>query len=249
MPGRRVRVIGEGRAGGSFAGALATVGWVVAPSLGRGDDVTGAAAGVDLLVIATPDAAVAGVAAAVAPDPTTVVAHLSGALGLDALEPHLRRAPVHPLVSLPDAERGARRLTTGVTFALAEGGDPLGVEVVADLGGRALTVADADRAAYHAAACIASNHLVALLGQAERVAALAGVPLDAYFDLIRGTIDNVEALGPRAALTGPAARGDWETIDRHLTAIATGEHDTYRAMVAAARRLVDAGPPPNEGAP
>ena len=249
MPGRRVRVIGAGRAGGSLSGALASVGWMVEPPLRRGDDVARAADHVDLLVIATPDAAVAEVAAAVDPRPGTVVSHLSGALGLDALEPHPRRAPIHPLVALPDAERGARRLTTGVTFALAEGGDPLGAEVVADLGGRALTVADADRAAYHAAACIASNHLVALLGQAQRVAALAGVPLDAYLDLVRGTVDNIEALGPHAALTGPASRGDWATIERHLAAMPAAEHETYQAMVAEARHLVDAGRPTNEGAP
>jgi len=249
MPGRRVRVIGVGRAGGSLAGALASVGWAVAPPLGRGDDATRAAHGVDLLVIATPDGAVAEVAAAVEPNAAAVVGHLSGALGLDVLEPHPRRMPLHPLVALPDADRGARRLTTGVTFALAAGGDPMGDEVVADLGGRALLVDDADRAAYHAAACIASNHLVALLGQAERVAALAGVPLAAYLDLVRGTVDNVESLGPAAALTGPAARGDWATIDRHLAAMPAAEHDTYNMMAAEAGRLAGVRRPPTEGAP
>ncbi|MDQ3757886.1 MAG: DUF2520 domain-containing protein, partial [Actinomycetota bacterium] len=54
-----VRVIGPGRAGQSLADALAAVGWRVHPMLGRGDDVAAAAADVDLLVIATPDAAVA----------------------------------------------------------------------------------------------------------------------------------------------------------------------------------------------
>jgi len=232
---RTLRVVGPGRAGGSLAGALGAAGWRVERPVRRGDDLAGAAAGVDLLVIATPDAAIAEVAAAVAPG-DAVVAHLAGSLGLDVLAPHERRAAVHPLVSLPNVDVGAERLRDGAWFAVA--GEPIASEVVADLGGHAFAVADADRAAYHAAACIASNHLVALLGQVERVAATAGVPLEAYLDLVRGTVDNVAALGPAAALTGPAARGDWATIDRHLAALDPSERPAYEALMRAARRLV-----------
>lgn len=231
-----LRVIGPGRAGGALSIALADVGWSVAPALGRGDDLRGAAEGVDLLVIATPDAAIAEVAATVTPGPSAVVAHLAGSLGLDVLAPHHRTASIHPLVALPSPELGAHRLR-GAWFAVA--GAPIADQVVGDLGGRALRVADADRAAYHAAAVIASNHLVALLGQAERVAASAGVPLEAYLDLVRATVDNVADLGPAAALTGPAARGDWATIDRHLAALDPAERPGYEAMVALARRLVE----------
>lgn len=229
-----LRIIGPGRAGGSVSLALGRAGWHVLPALGRGDDLTNAAEGVDLLIIATPDASVADVAAAVTPVPTTVVAHLAGSLGLDVLAPHSRRAALHPLVSLADASVGAERLQ-GAWFAVA--GDPLVRDVVEVLGGRAMEVADADRAAYHAAACIASNHLVALLGQVERVAASAGLPLDAYLDLVRGTVDNVAQLGPAAALTGPMARGDWETVSHHLAALDASERPTYEAMAAAAGRL------------
>ena len=67
---------------------------------------------------------------------------------------------------------------------------------------------DADRARYHAAACVASNHLVALLGQVERLAADAGVPLEAFLPLVRATLDNVDELGParRAHRTGRSWR-------------------------------------------
>jgi predicted short-subunit dehydrogenase-like oxidoreductase (DUF2520 family) len=164
----------------------------------------------------------------------TVVMHLAGSLGLDVLDPHVRRAALHPLVSMPSAAVGAVRLR-GATFAVA--GDPMVDEVIEALGGRSFTVADADRAAYHAAACIASNHLVALLGQVERVAATVGLPLDAYLPLVRATLDNVAALGPVAALTGPAARGDQVTIDAHVAALAPDERDAYLAMVAMAQRL------------
>lgn len=227
-----LRLIGPGRAGLSLARALAARGWEVAPPLGRSDDPSGAAAGVDLLVVATPDAAVAAVAARVEPVATTVVAHLSGALGLDALDPHPRRGALHPLRSIPSPD------TDLVSAWWAVAGDELVRAVVADLDGHVVEVTDEGRAAYHAAACIASNHLVGLLGQAERVAAAAGVPLAAYLDLVRGTLDNVERLGPAAALTGPVARGDRATVARHLAALPDDERPGYLAGVALAERLV-----------
>src|SRR5882672_14975 len=107
---RRLRVVGPGRAGGAFALALRQAGWRVLPSLRRGDSLADAAANVDLVLIATPDAAIAEVAAAVTPSATAVVAHCSGITSLDALAPHPRRTSVHPLAALPSAELGAERL-------------------------------------------------------------------------------------------------------------------------------------------
>lgn len=232
----RLRTIGAGRAGGSLAAALAAAGWDVLPALGRGDDVAAAADGVDLLVIATPDVAVAEVAAAVTPAADVVVAHLSGSLGLAPLRAHARAAVLHPLVALPDPERGAARLR-GAWFGLAAEGDPLAVEVVAALGGQVVTVAEGDWARYHAAAVIAANHLVALLGQVERVAGTVGVPLAAYLDLARGSLDDVAELGPAAALTGPVRRGDTATVAAHLAALPPEERAAYQALSEEAARL------------
>jgi predicted short-subunit dehydrogenase-like oxidoreductase (DUF2520 family) len=229
-----VRIIGPGRAGTSLALALTNAGWDVAPMLGRRDELAGAAAGVDLVVVATPDDAVRAAARSIAPEPTTVVAHLAGSLGLKALAPHVRRAAVHPLVALPTPELGAKRLV-GAWFAVA--GDPLAGRVVQALGGRSFEVDDDQRAVYHAAAVIASNHVVALLGQVERLGDEVGVPFEAYLDLARATLDNVATLGPRRALTGPAARGDEATIRRHLRALPPDERAAYRALAAAARTL------------
>lgn len=229
-----LRVIGPGRAGLSLTRALARCGWDVEEPIGRGADVTSAARGVDLLVLATPDSAIAEVASAIDPVPSTVVAHLSGSLGLSVLSPHTRRAALHPLVAMPDPERGAAALV-GAWFAVS--GDPLVREVVAGLQGHAVEIDDAQRAAYHAAACIASNHLVGLLGQAERIAAAVGVPFEAYHSLVRATVENVARLGPAAALTGPVSRGDWETVERHLEAIADSEVSGYCAGASLAGRL------------
>ena len=119
-------------------------------------------------------------------------------------------------------------------------------EIVECLGGRAVEVADGDRAAYHAAACIAANHVVALLGQVERVAAAVGLDLESFLPLTRAAVDDVAALGARAALTGPARRGDWATLSRHLDALPEGERAGYQAGAALATRLAesDAAPAP-----
>lgn len=243
----RLRVIGAGRAGSALALALGRAGWDVVGLLGRGEAVGDALDGTDLLVIATGDGAVREVAAEVEPSDRAVIAHLAGSLGLDVFGScHRRRAALHPLVALPNAELGARRLASGAWFATA--GDPLVERAVSDLGGHSFTVADVDRPAYHAAAVLASNHLVALLGQVERIAAPLKVPTAAFIDLARATLDNVEELGPAAALTGPVARGDWDAVARHLAAIDPTERAAYRAMAEAARRLIaDDGLPPDLG--
>lgn len=230
-----VRIIGPGRAGGALARALADAGWRVDGPLGRDHDPAAATSGARLLLLTVPDGDVASVAASLAPG-EAVIAHVAGSLGLDVLAPHARVASVHPLVSLPDAELGARRLRRA-WFAVA--GHPIASEVVAALGGRAVEVADGDRTTYHAAAVVAANHLVALLGQVDRLARTVDVPLEAYLDLARGALDNVAEVGPVAALTGPVARGDRATVARHLAAIPVLERTAYSVLAEAAQRLVD----------
>ena len=143
---------------------------------------------------------------------------------------------MHPLVSLPSADLGAERLR-GAWFAVA--GDAEVDSLVTALGGRSFAITDSARPLYHAAAVISSNHLVALLGQAERVADLAGVPLEVMLDLARDTVDNVRRLGPAAALTGPAARGDEATIARHLKALPPDERAVYETLLNEAKRLAE----------
>jgi predicted short-subunit dehydrogenase-like oxidoreductase (DUF2520 family) len=232
---KSVRFIGPGRAGLSLARALSGVGFHVAGILGRQDDQTDAAVGVDALIIATPDDAVASVAARVRPVDGCVVVHLAASLGLDVLGSHARRASLHPLVPLPNPSIGERRLSGGISFAVA--GDPIADEMARALGGRSFEVDDSERASYHAAACIAANHVVALLGQVERIAAAAGLDVNAFLDLSRAAIDDVARLGPAAALTGPAAREDWATLERHRRALPEDERPGYNAGVALANRL------------
>ncbi len=230
-----VRIVGPGRAGSSLADALAAAGWAVAPTVTRADPLAGAARDVDLCVLAVPDAAIVDVADAIEPVGDTLVAHLAGSLGSDVLAPHPRRAAMHPLASLPDRRRGAATLTAGVWWAVE--GDPGAHAVVADLNGRMIAVPPEARPAYHAAACIAANHLVVLLAQVERIAAAAGLPSAPFYALAAGALANARAEGAAAALTGPAARGDLATIARHLDALDPSEAALYRPLAAAAATL------------
>ena len=209
-----VRVIGSGRAGRSFAKAIDELDdWDVLEMRGRGVPLEDAAADCDLVLIATPDSAIDDVAGAIEPG-RAVVAHVAGSVGLDELLPHERRAALHPLMSLPDPEIGAERLRGG-WFAVA--GDPIVSDLAEALGGRTFSIADDDRALYHAAAAVASNHLVALLGHAARLGDAAGVPAEALMALALGSAQSAAMLGPAAALTGPAARGDEATLAAHPT--------------------------------
>lgn len=235
--GARVRIVGAGRAGSSFGRALTNAGWDVAPIVRRGEPLVDAGRDVDAVIIATTDGAIAEVAAAIEPVATTAVLHLSGALGPDPVARHPRHGVLHPLVALPDGERGAERLV-GAWFGLADGGDPIAGTIVADLRGRAVHVAQGDWPRYHAAAVIAANHLVALLGQAERVAATVGLPLAALLGLAEGSLRDVADIGPAAALTGPVRRGDLATVQRHLDHLPADERDAYRAMAEQAARLL-----------
>jgi predicted short-subunit dehydrogenase-like oxidoreductase (DUF2520 family) len=235
-----IRIIGPGRAGSSFARALRAVGHEVPAPLRREEQLAAAAHGVDVLILAVPDDEIATVAAAVEPDARCCVVHLTGSLGVEVLAPHPRRGAMHPLVPLPNAEVGEARLRSGVTMAVA--GDRAAADLATSLGARLVAIADEDRPAYHAAACVAANHVVALLGQVERIAASVGLDLDAFLGLTRAALDDVGALGPHDALTGPASRGDWATIARHLDALPASERAAYGAGVALCLELAGTGP-------
>lgn len=233
---RRFTLVGPGRAGRSISAALSELGWELIETYGRRDDPQHAARDVELCVIATPDSEIERTASRIDVGDATVM-HLSGATPLSALAPHVG-AGLHPLVSLADATLGARSLRSA-WFAVA--GEPVAREIAQALSGRWFELGDDDRDLYHAAAVVGSNHLVALLGQVERVAAEVGVPLEAFLALAMSSIENTAELGPADALTGPAARGDDETIQRHRAALLgrlPDELAAYDAMLELAKRLV-----------
>ncbi|MBL3685708.1 DUF2520 domain-containing protein [Leucobacter zeae] len=231
----RIQVIGRGRMGAALERSLAEAGAELLPALGRRDVEASAATGrlageADLVLLAVPDAAIADVARRIAPG--RLVGHLSGITGIAALAPH-EAFGLHPLMTVagPDARFAG-------AYAAVDGGTPRALaaaERLAErLGMRTFRVADADRAAYHASASIASNFLVVLEGVAERLAATAGVPREALVPLAEAALRNWGAAGAESALTGPIARGDTETAERQRAAVADRLPDSLRLFDALA---------------
>ena len=86
---------------------------------------------------------------------------------------------------------------------------------------------------------MASNHLVALMGQVQHLAESIGLDLEDFIDLAQQSLDDVRLVGPDAALTGPASRGDLSTIDAHLAAMDEADRSAYVAMANAAFDLAE----------
>jgi predicted short-subunit dehydrogenase-like oxidoreductase (DUF2520 family) len=125
----------------------------------------------------------------------------------------------------------------GVPCAVA--GEPIARELAAALGMRPVEIADAHRAAYHAAASIASNFLVTIESAAERLAGSAGASRELLVPLVRATVESWAERGP-GALTGPIARGDEFTVARQRAAVAERTPDLlglFDALAAATREL------------
>jgi len=245
----RCAVIGAGRLGHALGAALTDAGFEVEGPLGRGADPSA-----DVVLLTVPDDEIATAAATLTPLRARFVGHCSGATTLAPLAGHAAFS-LHPLMTVPageagppEADDGTRRRApapfAGAGAAIA-GSTPAALAIAETLAGalrmRAVEVADADRAAYHAAASIAANFLVTLEGAAERLAATAGVPRELLVPLARAALENWAATGAEQALTGPVARGDEATIARQRAAVeerAPDLLDTFDALVAASRGLV-----------
>jgi predicted short-subunit dehydrogenase-like oxidoreductase (DUF2520 family) len=236
----RLAIVGRGRVGTALASALRQAGFDVAGPLGRGSD----GAGAEAVLLCVPDAQIATAAALIAPG--RLVGHTSGATPLDALTPH-ERFSLHPLMTVTGAAEKARFEGAGAAIA---GSTPRARAFAARLADalklRAVHIPDHDRAAYHAAASIASNFLVTLEAAAERLFATAGADRRLLLPLIRATVENWATLGPQQALTGPVARGDEATIARQRATVADRTPDLlplFDCLVQATRQLA-ASPAP-----
>lgn len=207
-------------------------------------------AGASIVIIATPDAAITGAAAALSElgvvTSAHTVLHLSGLHDRSSLAPladsGAALGSLHPLQAVSDAAAAPERLRGA--HAGIEGDE----RAVACAEGLALAVGmipvrlpPGSKPGYHAAAAIASNLTVALYALATRVAEQAGVPADAvpsmYLGLLRGTVENLAAGGAAAALTGAIRRGDEATVRAHLLALSPGDREVYRVLGKEALRL------------
>lgn len=220
-----IAIVGRGRLGTALSRALGTP-----PPLGRGADPHGARA----VLLCVPDAEIRRVASGISPGP--LVGHCSGATTLEPLAGH-HAFSLHPLMTV--TAEGARFEGAGAAIA---GSTPEALAfargLAESLGMSPVEIPDEDRAAYHAAASIASNFLVTLEAAAERV--LGEERRDLLVPLVRATVENWAALGAEKALTGPVARGDDVTVARQRKAVAERAPDltdVFDALVEATKAL------------
>lgn len=236
---------GPGRVGTSLARWAEKGGATLVEAAGREGVDELASGGQDLLLVAVPDRALAEVAAALARRPQArVVLHTAGGTSGEVLAP-LRAGgsavgSFHPLKAfprpLPDPAEAA-----GVFFAVDGDADAeaLARRLAGAWGAVAGRVPEDVRALYHFAATLAAGGAVTLLAAAGEIAARLGLPAavtTGYLELCRGAVAEATRAGdPAAALTGPAVRGDGETISRHLEALATHAPDKLELARALTR--------------
>ena len=239
-----VALLGAGRLGSSLALALDAAGYRVVAVASRRRAAASALAKrlkraevrtarelwerAPWVFLTVPDDELARVSAGAQVQPGQAVVHCSGALGLDALarvaERGGLRGCLHPLQAFP--QRFAPERLRGVSCGIEGDGALAGplARMVRALGARPFSLRGADRARYHAAAVLASNYVVALRAAAEDAWALAGLPRAqagrALQPLTQGAVDALGSLSLERALTGPIARGDVQTVARHLQALA-----------------------------
>ena len=200
----------------------------------------------ELLIIATPDDQIAKLAETLArldwgTDRPTTVLHTSGALSASVLSPLREKnwstGSLHPLVSVSEPKAGARLLRGA--FWSVEGDKravQLGRTIVRDLDGKSFSISSENKPLYHAAAVMASGNVTALFDVAISMLAECGLTRrqaqTALLPLLASAVRNLEELDPARALTGTFARGDIETVKRHLASLKNHQAalDAYRLL-------------------
>jgi predicted short-subunit dehydrogenase-like oxidoreductase (DUF2520 family) len=211
-----------------------------------------------LLLISTPDDQIPRVADALArldweTGGTPTALHTSGALSAEQLAPLRKQGwstgSVHPLASVSEPKGGAR-LLRGAFWCVE--GDKRAVRLaralVRDLDGKSFSIESKNKPLYHAAAVMASGNVTALFDVASQMLVRCGLTdrqaRQVLLPLLSSAVDNLRELDPARALTGTFARGDLETVKRHLAALKDDEPvlEIYQllgrwSLELAARRL------------
>jgi predicted short-subunit dehydrogenase-like oxidoreductase (DUF2520 family) len=257
----RVGVVGVGRVGTAFATALSRAGHrVVAASavsqasrqrverffpgtpIREPADVIKAA---DLVLLTVPDDALAGLVSGLAitgaPLAGRLIAHASGRHGLAVLQPAARLGALplalHPVMTFTGRPDDVDRMA-GICFGVTapEALRPVAEVLVVEMGAEPVFIEEEYRGLYHAALAGAANHLVTQVVQACDLLAEAGVPKPARMlgPLVSAALDNALRLGD-AALTGPVARGDAETVATHVSVLRDAAPEALPSYLALAR--------------
>jgi predicted short-subunit dehydrogenase-like oxidoreductase (DUF2520 family) len=195
-----------------------------------------------VVFITTPDDVIADIAAGIRWRAGQVAVHCSGVHSTDILENAIKYGAhaccLHPLQTFAGIEEAIDNIS-GSTFAIE--GDEVGLararEMAQALDGNIILLKAGDKVKYHIAAVTLSNYLVALMKTSADLWQSFGIPQDeavkALLPLLRGTVRNIEQVGIPGCLTGPIARGDVETVRKHMIALGDGHADKldiYRVM-------------------
>jgi predicted short-subunit dehydrogenase-like oxidoreductase (DUF2520 family) len=265
-----VSIVGAGRVGRVLGRRLHELGWRVGGVTGRSISTARQAVRVigaglplagpshqvlnsNVILITTPDSAIESIAIHLArlgrkEWSGKVVLHTSGSLDFSALQPlaalGAATGSMHPMQtfsnqSVPDL--------TKTIFGID--GSPAALQtarkMIRQLGGVAVRLSGANKAAYHAAGSFACVYVLALMETATRMLMTQGFKrrqaMRALLPLVRQTLDNFESVGPLAAWTGPLSRGDFSTIERHVDALENYEPEymeAYKALSRLAARLL-----------
>lgn len=241
----RIGFIGAGRVGKALAWSLTEHGYAVTavasrrrssaeqlaariPGCSVYDDPQAVADQANLIFLTTTDAMIAPLAARIQWRPATAVVHCSGATEVEALAPAAERGAyiggLHPLQTIADPEVAMHSLR-GATITI-EAEEPLRSVLSAmasQLGGRLLSLPPGSRGLYHASGHYVGPFVLALLCEALSIWQQFGVSqedaLASLMPLLRGSVDSFEHAGLVGAMAGPIARGDIDTVRKHLTEI------------------------------
>ena len=192
----------------------------------------------NIVFITTPDAVIPKVASELHWHEGQNVVHCSGADSTETLQPArqmgVNTGVFHPLQTLASVKQAIDNIP-GSTFAI-EAEEPLLTtlkEMAAALNCCWIELKASDKVIYHAAAVIASNYLVTLVKLADDLWETFGIPREqatqALLPLLKGTLNNIENVGIPQALTGPIARGDIDTVKKHITALQKEAPDALSA--------------------
>lgn len=206
----------------------------------------------EIVIVAVSDAAIADVATMLLGTGLVnrrhVLLHCSGAFAAEEVFEGLSGrvggvGTLHPLSAIADA-KAAMRTLKGTVFGVEgdERGATMAGKLASAIGGIVLPLSRSQMAAYHAAAAIASNYVVAAIDAAAQVIASTGMQSGdataALLPLAEGALRNIVAHGTTYALTGPVRRGDAATVQRHLEAL-RGQPELAEVYRVLARHAVE----------
>ncbi|MFD2532169.1 Rossmann-like and DUF2520 domain-containing protein [Gracilimonas halophila] len=183
----------------------------------------------DFIILAVSDDAIKEVAEKLSeiltPNENLNVIHCSGTHSSQILKSLKRKganiASFHPIKAITSNTVSFKN----IWFDIEGDEELLGIlEKLAELlGASSFRVEPEAKPFLHASAVVASNYLVVLADLVSRISSQGNIPehtaIKALAPLMESTLSNITELGVTDSLTGPIARGDAQTVEKHLQSL------------------------------